>query len=342
MGLMHPVDLEAWRAWQSRQNRLRRARASLRPASPPTTWMAVRGTAPRILVALDAATPTQRASLLKPLELLGDVDAAVLLPGPLRDILPGEWIWTDVSAQHLPEELHAVRVVLAVGHYLPVGGLAEHYAHHLQAQFIAVQHGLLTPHAPPLPRDALLLAFSEDDAQYATSSRTDVTHRVVGSQLLWDAAQGQRAAIQSQQPVFLGQLHGAELPRQGKIRATTAFCRSTKATYRPHPAETDVLSRLQHAYWNRTGVSIDRAVTPLRRLSRPVVSIFSTGVLEAAARGIPAWVTYQNPPSWLAEFWSRYSMSKWGNEQTPAPKQPTIEPAVSIAQVVKELIGDTA
>lgn len=342
MGLMHPGDLEAWRAWQGRQNRLRKVRAALRPATTPTTWMAVRGTAPRVLVAMDAPTPTQRASLLKPLELLGDIDAAVLLPGRLSGVLQGEWIWTEVSAQHLPEELSAVRVVLGVGHYLPVGGLAEHYAQQLQAQFLVVQHGLLTPHAPPLPRNSLLLAFSEHDAQYATSTRTDVTHQVVGSQLLWDAARGESTVIQSEQPVFLGQLHGAELPRQGKARATAAFCRSTGATYRPHPAETDLLSRIQHAHWDRTGVSVDNVVTPLHGLSRPVVSIFSTGVLEAAARGIPAWVTYQKPPLWLAEFWNRYGMSHWGNEPTPAPEQPIMEPAVSIAHLVKVLIGATA
>lgn len=342
MGLMHPADLEAWRAWQSRQNRLRKYRTALRPSATPTTWMAVRGTAPRVLVALDAPTPTQRASLLKPLELLGGVDAAVLLPGRMSDVLPGNWSWTEVSEHLLPEELSTVRVVLAVGHYLPVGGLAESYAQQLQAQFLVVQHGLLTPHAPPLPRNSLLLAFSEQDAHYATSTRTDVAHQVVGSQLLWESTLGQRTEMESEQPVFLGQLHGAELPRQGKARATAAFCRSTKAIYRPHPAETDILSRTQHAYWERTGVAVDRSLEPLHKLSRPVVSIFSTGVLEAAARGLPAWVTYHNPPPWLEEFWNRYGMQQWGTDPTPAAEQPVSEPAQSIAQVVKDRIGGAA
>lgn len=341
MGLMYPADLEGWRAWQGHQNRLRKVRAALRPAPAPATWLAVRGSAPRVLVAMDAPTPTQQASLLKPLELLGGVDAAVLLPGPLSDLLPGEWTWSEVSADHLPEALSTISVVLAVGHYLPVGGLAERYAQQLQAQFLVVQHGLLTPHAPPLPRNSSLLAFSEQDAQYAISKRSDVTHQVVGSQLLWDAAVGESAAVRSEAPVFLGQLHGAELPREGKAKATAAFCRSTGASYRPHPAETDILSRVQHAYWERTGVTVDRAETPLRGLGQPVVSIFSTGVLEAAARGLPAWVTYRNPPAWLAEFWHRYGMSQWGKDPTPAPERPPIEPAASIAHAVKDLIGDT-
>ncbi|MDQ0922274.1 hypothetical protein QF038_000782 [Pseudarthrobacter sp. W1I19] len=341
MALIYPMDLQAWRAWQGRQNRLRKLRAGMRPAATPTALLAVRGASPRVLVALDAPTPTQLASLLKPLELLGNVDAAVLLPGRMSHLLQGDWTWSRVSAELVPEELSTVRVVLGVGHYLPIGGLAELYGQQVQAQFLVVQHGLLTPHAPPLPGNSLLLAFSEQDAQYAISKRSDVAHTVVGSQLLWDAAGDAKIGVVSDQPVFLGQLHGAELPRPGKARTTSMFCRSTGALYRPHPAETDILSRAQHAYWERRGLSIDRAGGPLRELTQPVVSIFSTGVLEAAVRGLPAWVTYHNPPPWLEEFWERYSLSQWGRDATLPPVQPAVEPAVAIARIVKNLIGES-
>jgi hypothetical protein len=65
-----------------------------------------------------------------------------------------------------------------------------------------------------------------------------------------------------------------------------------------------------------------------------VVSVFSTGVLEAAARGMPAWVEFPKPPSWLQEFWERYGMSRYGAEPTPAPSRPAVEPASAIARVL--------
>jgi hypothetical protein len=340
VGLNFAEDLDAWRSWQQRQNPLRRFRSALRPDAPSAPWLAVRGTSPRLLVTLDAPTPTQRASLLRPLELLGHTDAAVLIPSRMSGLLPGEWRWIQVDNTAMPEELESVRTVLAVGHYLPMGQLAENYARRLAARFVVVQHGLLTPHAPPLPRDAHLLAFSEPDAGYARSGRTDVTYQVVGSQLLWDAVGSVEEMDPLGTPLFLGQLHGAELPRRGKARTAGTFCRSTGASYRPHPAETDILSRLQHAAWERQGVKIDRSTTPLKDLNRPVVSAFSTGVLEAAARGIPSWVSYENPPSWLGEFWDRYGMAPWGGDPTPAPARPRVEPALAIAQILEELMGD--
>ena len=71
---------------------------------------------------------------------------------------------------------------------------------------------------------------------------------------------------------------------------------TTGATYRPHPSERDRASRRQHARWERAGIRVDRAGGPLAELTTPVVSVFSTGVLEAAARGIPAWVDFPGPP----------------------------------------------
>ena len=58
---------------------------------------------------------------------------------------------------------------------------------------------------------------------------------------------------------------------------------------------------------------VDRSGTPLRELGAPVVSVFSTGVLEAAAAGLPAWVLLRRSARrGSPEFWERYGMSRWG------------------------------
>ena len=136
-------------------------------------------------------------------------------------------------------------------------------------------------------------------------------------------------------PTYLGQLHGAELPRRELAAAAEAFCRTTGATYRPHPSERDRASRRQHALWERAGIHVDHAGGPLAEVGTPVVSVFSTGVLEAAARGIPAWVDFPRPPIWLAEFWTRYRMSQWGGAPTPSPVLAGDPPA----RLVADLIG---
>ena len=96
---------------------------------------------------------------------------------------------------------------------------------------------------------------------------------------------------------------------------------------------------LTHKLWEKEGIRIDRSGTPLNEVPNPVVSIFSTGVLEAAIRGIPAWVYHPAPPAWLVEFWDRYGMNQWGQEPTPAPVQPKKEPAQRIAELMIETLG---
>ena len=98
-------------------------------------------------------------------------------------------------------------------------------------------------------------------------------------------------------------------------RSVTDFWRRTGAIYRPHPREEDRLSRAQHALWRRMGMKFDTS-SSLSTLARPVVSAFSTGVLEAAARGVPAWVYHLDPPRWLEEVWDRYGMRRWGEPPT--------------------------
>ena len=66
------------------------------------------------------------------------------------------------------------------------------------------------------------------------------------------------------------------------------------------PRERDRRSVATHARWEAEGITIDRSGIPLRELGAPVVSVFSTGVLEAAAAGLPAWVTLAEPADLVA------------------------------------------
>ena len=331
MGLMFPADLEAWRRWQRGRHRARALRGAARRARPVGLVLHCSAPEPRVLVAIDATTPTAVASVAEPLAHLGDLPLAVLAPADVSAHLPGLWSLRRLGPDRaLPRELGGLRAVIAAGHYLPSGALAHEWARRTGAEFLVVQHGLLTPLAPPLPHGSTLLAFTERDGGYWTSERSDVAVEVIGSQLLWTASRHHVELDAAASPVFLGQLHGAELSRRVSAATASSFCRHTGAAYRPHPAETDRLSRWQHERWRRLGIPLTPG-GPLLGVRAPVVSIFSTGVLEAAAAGIPAWVTCLTPPAWVGEFWERYRMAPWGGPPTKPPSAPDTEPALRVA-----------
>lgn len=334
VGLIHARDLAAWQRWQnSRQTLLRRARGAVTRRGSEGV-LTIRGTAPRLLVALDSESPTSLRSLVRPLSHLpDDLPIAILAPGPATHLLPG-------SSVHADGDLPDAHVTLSLGHYLPIGARTQAHAVRTGAEVVVVQHGLLTPYAPPLPERAHLLSWSEADADFHVSGRDDVRRTVVGSQLLWEASQAPPAAVVDERPVWLGQLHGSELPRAALARAAEDFCRTTGARYRPHPSETDRLSRAQHRRWGRSGLELDRSRRDLAELAAPVASVFSTGVLEAAARGLPSWVHLPDPPDWVIAFWERYTMARWGDsEPTPPPSVPAREPAEQIAATLTSLLG---
>ena len=190
-------------------------------------------------------------------------------------------------------------------------------------------------HAYGVMAGARALVWSQADGEFWASSRTDVTWQVVGSQLLFNAALQPRIKVSATaRPLFLGQLHGAEIGRSYMAQVSERFCRDTGAIYRPHPSEKDKASRLIHAYWRRRGIEFDPGTSPLFETNRPVVSVFSTGTLEAAARGIPAWVYAPNAPSWVHSFHTRYGLSRWSDIPTVAPQAPALEPATAIAQIL--------
>ncbi len=344
MGLRFPSDIEAWQHWHERRHRLRRLKARAtgagRPPGEPSWHLASSSETPKIIIALDTPNPTSVASLLGPWRSSPGAGVAIVAPFALAPLVGDTFTDRPVTADAVDDLVAGARVAVGAGHYLPVGGAVCRAARRHELPFVMVQHGLLTPLAPPLPAGAHLLAWSEADAEFWRSGRSDVTTEVVGSQLFASAAA--RPCLTSAAdapPVYLGQLHAAELSRAGLARAADRFCRANGATYRPHPSETDKVSRAVHALWRRRGIRVDTAGGPLSDLSSPVVSVFSTGVLEAAARGLPAWVDYPNPPAWLSEFWQRYAMARWGGAPTAAPLPPEREPAAAVAERLRQLAG---
>jgi hypothetical protein len=337
MGLIHASDLAAWGRWQQSQHRLRQLRHSVRPGPGPAPERFVLTTydaEPRLLVAVDSSSPTSHAALVEPLAGL-DLPIALLSPGPAPDLDGREPLTQQDVGADLPDALRGVGAVVSLGHYLPRGELAHQWARGLGAQSIVVQHGALTPYAPPLPPGAHLLAWSDADADFWRSGRADVEHEAVGSQLLWRAGDQRPDPDADTRLTYLGQMHAAELSRARLVRAAAAHCRTHDAVYRPHPSEHDRLSRLAHAGFRRLGITVDGS-TPLAHLAGPVVSVFSTGVIEAAAQGRDAWVDFPRPPAWLAEFWERYGMHRSGSTPTPPPPRPAVEPARRVAAVLQE------
>ncbi|WP_314362844.1 RNA-binding protein [Rothia mucilaginosa] len=361
--LKYPLDLDAWQAWQRRQKKLKWAKYKLKALldsarsrtvaeEPVRGLLYTRGTKPQVLIVMDSFSPTNRNAILEPLKHLDAVDVALWVPEDASDYLDGQyaserysrkdWSEQEISGDELMRLLPDVRIVLSAAQFLGRGAVAYEFSRAIGAEYWMVQHGLLVPQAPPLPVGCTLLAFSEADAEFWASGRRDVTTHAVGSQLLYLAAQKAAGAEAQKQndlePIFLGQMHGAELPRASFAYASHSFLKKFGGSYRPHPSEKDKLSVLTHKLWEKEGIHIDRSGTPLNEVPNPVVSIFSTGVLEAAIRGIPAWVYHPAPPAWLVEFWDRYGMNQWGQEPTPAPVQPKKEPAQRIAELMIETL----
>lgn len=361
--LKYPLDLDAWQAWQRRQKKLKWAKYKLNSLldsarsrtvaeEPVRGLLYTRGAKPQVLIVMDSFSPTNRNAILEPLKHLDAIDVALWVPEDASEYLNGQyasarysrkdWSEQEISGDELTSLLPDVRIVLSAAQFLGRGAAAYEFSRAIGAEYWMVQHGLLVPQAPPLPVGCTLLAFSEADADFWASGRRDVTTHAVGSQLLYLAAQKAAGAeVQKQndlEPIFLGQMHGAELPRASFAYASHSFLKKYGGVYRPHPSEKDKLSVLTHKLWEKEGIRIDRSGTPLNEVPNPVVSIFSTGVLEAAIRGIPAWVYHPAPPVWLVEFWDRYGMNRWGSEPTPAPVQPEKEPARRIAELMIETL----
>lgn len=334
MGLNHPQDLEAWRSW-ARPYLARRIVGSVRRSNqqPETLILRLTGSYPKVVVALDSSSPSTRAALLAPVQHLGETSVAYLGSADvLRELGLGELgaEFPVALGSTVPAALSSVRQVLSTGHYLPAGYLSYQWAVAQQWEFVVVQHGLLTPHAPPLPSGSTVISFTNADGEFWQSGREDIAILPLGSQAMWEAAQSPVGKADRAVPgpgdsslIFLGQMHGRELGRRQIISETIAFLQNHSAvTYRPHPQERDVMSRGVHRMLQRRGTAFDTSRQALTSLGTDVVSVFSTGVVEAVAQGRRGWVVHRDPPPWLVEFWNRYGMTRWQQgvaveDQTP-------------------------
>jgi len=329
----HPRDLAAWQRWQDGRRPLRGVRRTL--TRPAEVELVYGGPEPDLVVVVDAWHASVRAAIVAALPHLEP--ARTLVAGPAGVARQVPWQPARVRslrAGDVAQALAGARAVLGSGHHLEPGATVHAAAASLGIPFLVAQHGLLTPKAPPLPPRAHLLAWSEADAAFWTSGRDDVTWSVTGSQLLVDAAAA-ASEVADDRPVYLGQLHGAELPRPDLADAAESFCLAHHATYRPHPSERDRRSLRTHDRWRGLGIEVAAAGPPLREIGRPVVSVFSTGVLEAAAAGLPSYVDHPSAPDWLRDLWHRYDMQEYGGDPTSSPALHP-EPARAVAAALVE------
>jgi len=336
-------SLDDWHRWQRRRQGIARRARTHSPSRPPERLgyfsQAGEEDGSSVVVALDSLATSQRAALLHPAQRLRDRGHRVLLLAPLAlapDLSHAGFAFrgeaTSLGWGALADG--RARAVLAAGDYLAAGRLGRAIAAEFQAPYFVVQHGVLTPFAPPLPRGAHLLAWTKEDARFWWSSRGGESS-VVGSQLLWEAARKAAPPVPARPLCFLGQLHGAELNRRTTLRTLSSLRRQTEVVYRPHPGERDMTSRMAHLAWRAQGVPMSDTHLPLIDSGFPVAAIFSTGLLEAMAAGIPAFGVCANAPPWVLDLWDRYGIPRYGTSTPPAPPVPRDEPVSTIVDLVE-------
>ena len=322
-----------WETWCRANTPLsRRLRARLPPSEP--LLLAHSGHRPsRVLVVVDALTSASRAAVVAPaLRMAETMPVDTLVPSSMVTNLPAV-LRNEVERADSPSRLSPT-VVLSTSPHMQAGARALAWARGRKIPYLIVQHGAITPFSPPLPKGVELLAWTELDARMWTEGLDTPVH-VIGSQLLWEAAQGHRAQLINGPVVFLGQLHAAELDREVTIRTVETLAATTSLVYRPHPAERDRRSRAQHRRWRRAGLAIDERRATLLETNAAVVGIFSTGLLEAAAAGLPVCGACVPPVRWVQELWERYEIPEWGSGRVAAfTLRPRKEPILAITEIV--------
>lgn len=340
MALIHPRSLDRWQEWRRAVARPRTP--ARRPSLDGTAGLVLHTRegegAGRTLIGMDSGSAAAREALLSALPYL-HAPVMVLAPAGLQlpELAGAEW-----SPQHVLSAREVLggggfTAMVTAGWEQPIGHLVHTWAQRAEVPSVVVQHAALTPFAAPLPPRTTLLAWSDVDGEFHRSQREDVVVRTVGSQRLWQAAHEATETVLAleERPVFLGELAAPELPRRRAFAAAHSYCRSAGALYQPHVAETDRLSRAAHEVLRRRGIELQDAGRPVREQHRPVVSVLSLDVLEAALRGLPSWVHGPRMPTWVHEYWERYGLRRSGGPATPAPTIAADEPARLIAQFLE-------
>ncbi|WP_394216089.1 hypothetical protein [Brachybacterium vulturis] len=340
MALIHPRSLERWQEWRGSRRRVRgihRARSSEPIPGYVLHTREGEGSA-RILLGIDTADGAAHGGLPAVLPYVHGSAVVVTPAGLALDELEGpEWQHRRITEPSAALDGLGITSLLTLGWHREVGRSLHEWAREADVPGAVVQHDVLTPFAPPLPPDVTLLSWTAADGEFHRADRDDIVVRAVGSQRLWQArheASGEQPVLDAQ-PVFLGQLSTIELPRRVSLRAAESYCRFAGALYQPGPAETDRLARAAHLLLRRRGIGFQDPSVTLPEQGRPLASVFSADVLDAAMRGLPAWVHAPGAPSWLAAQWERYGMRRVGGEPTPAPELGTDEPARLIAQILE-------
>lgn len=343
MALIHPRSLERWQEWRGSRRRalgIHRIRPAAASATTSGYVLHTRegdGSA-RTLLGIDTADGAAHGGMFAVLPYLhGSVHVLTPAGLALEEVSGPEWSREHIEQPGSALEGRGITSVLTLGWHLDVGRGLHDWARAADVPGAVIQHDVLTPFTPPLPPQTTLLAWTTEDGEFQRAGRDDIEVRVVGSQRLWQAghdAAGEAPELE-ERAVFLGQLSAIELPRRLTLLAADGYCRSAGALYQPGPRETDRLSRAEHALLRRRGIEFQVPSITLPEQTRPVVSMFSADVLEAAVRGLPAWVHAPRAPSWVAENWERYGMRRVGGEPTPAPPVGADEPARLIAQILE-------
>lgn len=342
MALIHPRSLERWQEWRGSRRRIPGIHRVQIGAPQPAPGYVLHsrdgdGSA-RTLLGIDTADGAAHGGLPAVLPYVHGTVHVVTPAGVVPEELKGPGWWHErLSSPSAGLDRLGITAVLTLGWHLEVGRELHDWAHDAEIPGVVIQHDVLTPFAPPLPPEVTLLAWTEEDGAFHRAGRDDVEVRVVGSQRMWEArhdAAGAEADLEDR-PVFLGQLDRIDLPRRTTLSAALSYCRSAGALYRPGAEETDRSSRIAHRALRARGIELQDTTIPLAAQNRPVVSVLSADILEAAVRGLPAWVHAPRAPSWLDEQWARYGMRRVGSEPTPAPKVSADEPARLIAQILE-------
>ncbi len=337
-------DPAAWKRWRARRAAVTSlGRRGLFAPVEVATFGSFRPSDAAVVIAIDGVSPTITSSLLRPAALLRDraIDVSILAPARFAGELSERGF--DFHGPITERAAEALRpgVVLATQHSTQTGALAWRVAERASVPFVVVQHGVVTPYAPPLPERSRLFAWSDSDGVYWSRGVHGVEVAVFGSQLIYEAGlQRVPGGGRADATCFLGQLHGPELARRTTRRTVTALARQTSLAYRPHPDERDLRSTITHRLWKTRGVELLAGSQSLVDASRGrnVVGIFSTGILEAAAAGIPAFRFCVDPPRWLGELWDRYEMAPYEGEQGTVVSVPSVEPAHRIVDEVAALL----